>query len=381
MFSIHTNAGSLAAQATLVRTEGRMAVSATRLGTGLRINSAKDDAAGLQIATRLSAERHGMAVALNNIQKSLSMLQTAEGALDVGSAILMRMKDLATQAADDSTSDQDRTALQAEYTSLTHELSHLSSATTFGGAKLLLGDSTEERANVASAADSADAAAGNAAAALGAAQGAQGAALAASQATPTQATLSALSAANGALAQASAASGVAATAALDAREYATAVAAATAVDGVFSKALDFQIGGAPEQIMTVKLTSQLTGMHSALHSAASTYDTFGIERKGAGTDLVIASTASTAIGMLQDAINIVAGVRSALGAAANRLDHAASNLAQSQVNNSAAAGRIMDTDYAQESANMLAQQMLIQSGAVVLRRANRISSLLMLLLR
>ncbi|CAN7601371.1 flagellin [Pseudoduganella sp. LjRoot289] len=381
MLSIHTNSASLSAQVSLARTEGRMTLAMTRLGTGLRVNSAKDDAAGLQIATRLSAERHGMAAALANIQKSMSMLQTAEGALDVGSAILIRMKDLATQAADGSASDEDRVALQAEYTSLTHELSHLSSATTFGGAKLLLGDSTDERANVAAAAANAAAAAGNAGAALGAAQGNHANALAASQATPTVATLGALAAATGALAQANAAFGVATTAALDAADYANAVAAATAVDGVFSKPLDFQIGGAPEQVMTVRLTGQLTAMHGALHGAASTYDTFGIERRGTGTDLVIASAASTTIAMLDDAIDVVARVRSSLGAAANRLDHVASNLEQSQVNNSAATGRIMDADYAQESASMLAQQMLMQSGTVVLRRANRISSLLMQLLR
>lgn len=381
MLSIHTNSASLSAQVSLARTEGRMAMSMTRLGTGLRVNSAKDDAAGLQIATRLSSEGHGMAVALSNIQKSMSMLQTAEGALDVGSAILIRMKDLATQAADGSTSDQDRTALQAEYTALTHELSHLASATTFGGAKLLLGDSTEERANVATAADDADAAAANAGAALGVAQGNHANALAASVATPTAATLAALASASGVLLQANAAFGVASTAALDARDYATAVAAATAIDGVFSKALDFQIGGSPQQVMTVKLTDQLTDMHGALHRAASTYDTFGIERRGAGTDLVIASAASTTIGMLQDAIDVLAGVRSSLGAAANRLDHVAANLTQSQVNNSAATGRIMDTDYAQESASLLSQQILMGSGTMVLRRANRISSLLMLLLR
>lgn len=381
MLSVHTNTASLSAQLSLARTGGRMAVSMTRLGTGLRINSAMDDAAGLQIATRLSSEGHGMATALANIQKSRSMLQTAEGALDVGGAILIRMKDLATQAADGSVSDEDRTALQAEYTSLTQELSHLASATTFGGAKLLLGDSTNERANIATAASNAAAAAANAGAALGTAQGNHASALAASVATPTAATLSALAAASGVLAQANAAFGVANTAALDASDYATAVAAATAIDGVFSQALDFQIGGASEQVMTVRLTAQLTAMHGALHSAASTYDTFGIARKGTGTDLVIASAASATIGKLQDAINVVAGVRSSLGAAANRLDHVAANLSQSQVNNSAATGRIMDTDYAQESANTLAQQMLMQSGTVMLGRANRISSLLMLLLR
>ncbi|SFU76988.1 flagellin [Pseudoduganella namucuonensis] len=358
-----------------------MALAMTRLGTGFRINSARDDAAGLQIATRLSSELHGMAAARANIQKSTSMLQTADGALDVSGKILIRMKDLAIQAADGTTSDHDRAALQAEYTALTRELSHISIATTFGGTKLLLGDSTEERAAAANAAQAAGAAAANASAAQGAAQGQYDNALANHQGAPTALTLAALTAANDALIQTTAAATVAGEAATESQNYATAVAAATAVDGAFSAPLDFQIGDSDEEVMTVRLTPELTAMHSALHAAASTYDTFGIVRNGAGTDLVIASTATTAIGNLQTAIDAVAAVRSSIGAAGNRLDHAANNLATSQVNASAARGRIMDADFAQESANMISQQMLMQSGTAVLRQAGSISSMLMSLLR
>ncbi|MCS0592688.1 Lateral flagellin, partial [Massilia norwichensis] len=86
-----------------------LSTSMTRLSTGYRINSAMDDAAGLQIATRLKAQSSGMAVAMRNTQNSISMMQTAEGALDEVTNILSRMKDLATQAADASSSDDDRT--------------------------------------------------------------------------------------------------------------------------------------------------------------------------------------------------------------------------------------------------------------------------------
>lgn len=358
-----------------------MALAMTRLGTGFRVNSARDDAAGLQIATRLSSEVHGMAAARANIQKSTSMLQTADGALEVSSRILIRMKDLAIQAADGSTSDHDRVALQAEYTALTRELSHLSIGTTFGGAKLLLGDSAQERAAADSAAQAAGVAAANAAAAQAAAQGQYDNALAAHQGAPTPATQAALGAANDARMQTSAASVVAAEAATESQDYATAVAAATAVDGVFSGPLDFQIGDSDNEVMTVRLTPELTAMHGALHAAASTYDTFGIVRNGSGTDLVIASTATAAIGNLQTAIDAVATVRSSIGAVGNRLEHAANNLATSQVNATAARGRIMDADFAQESAAMISQQMLMQSGTAVLRQAGSISSMLMSLLR
>jgi flagellin len=121
MLSLHTNSAMLSAQISLGRSEGRTAHAMTRLGTGLRINSAMDDAAGLQIATRLSVQTHGMAAAMNNIQKSLSLLQTGEGALQESSNILIRMNDLAIQAADGSASRSDRSALQAEFAALSQE--------------------------------------------------------------------------------------------------------------------------------------------------------------------------------------------------------------------------------------------------------------------
>jgi len=137
MLSLHTNAATLSAQNSISRTQTSLSTSMTRLSTGYRINSAMDDAAGLQIATRLKAQTSGMAVAMRNTQNSISMLQTAEGALDEVTNILTRMKDLATQAADGSSSAADQGAMQKEYNSLTKELSNIVANTSFGGAKLL----------------------------------------------------------------------------------------------------------------------------------------------------------------------------------------------------------------------------------------------------
>ncbi|WGG50896.1 flagellin [Rugamonas sp. DEMB1] len=237
-----------------------------------------------------------------------------------------------------------------------------------------------EKANVVAASTAAAAASGAAAAALANAQNNHNAALAADQAGSTAATRAALAAAAGAIVGASANAAVASAAALDAQQYATAVAAVTAVDGVFSKAVDFQIGASGQEVMTVRLTAQLDAMHLALHGAASTYDTFGVDRPGAGTDLVIASAASASINKLQGAIDAVAGVRASLGASANRLGHADNNLANMRGNTRVAMGRVMDTDFAQESANMLSHQMLLQAGGTVLRQANSISSMVMSLL-
>jgi flagellin len=137
MLSLHTNVASLSAQNSLSRTQSSLSTSMTRLSTGYRINSSMDDAAGLQIATRLKAQTSGMSVAMRNTQNSISMLQTADGALNEVTNILTRMKDLATQAADGSSSASDKTAMDAEYNSLTDELTNIFSNTKFGGTKLL----------------------------------------------------------------------------------------------------------------------------------------------------------------------------------------------------------------------------------------------------
>jgi flagellin len=138
MLSLHTNNAALSAQNSISRTQNSLSTSMTRLSTGYRINSAMDDAAGLQIATRLKAQTSGMAVAMRNTQNSTSMLQTAEGALDEVSNMLVRMKDLATQAADASSTTADKTAMQSEYNALGLELGNVLKNTSFAGNKLLV---------------------------------------------------------------------------------------------------------------------------------------------------------------------------------------------------------------------------------------------------
>ena len=136
MLSLHTNASSLSAQVSMGKTQSALSTSMTRLSTGYRINSAMDDAAGLQIATRLKAQTSGMAVAMRNAQNATSLMQTAEGSLSEVTNMLTRMKDLATQAADASSSTTDQDAMQAEFDALTGELGNLMSNTTFGGTNL-----------------------------------------------------------------------------------------------------------------------------------------------------------------------------------------------------------------------------------------------------
>jgi flagellin len=137
MLSLHTNNAALSAQSALTRTQTSLSTSMTRLSTGYRINSAADDAAGLQIASRLKAQTSGMTVAMRNTQNATSMLQTADGALDEVSNMLVRMKDLATQAADSSSTTADKSAMQSEFDALGKELGNVLKNTSFGGNKLL----------------------------------------------------------------------------------------------------------------------------------------------------------------------------------------------------------------------------------------------------
>ena len=139
MLSLHTNAAALSAQNAISKTQSNLSTSMTRLSTGYRINSAMDDAAGLQIASRLKAQSSGMSVAMRNTQNATALMQTAEGALDEVSNIVVRMKDLATQAADTGSTAKDKTAMNAEFVELGKELTNIMSNTSFGGAKLLTG--------------------------------------------------------------------------------------------------------------------------------------------------------------------------------------------------------------------------------------------------
>ena len=138
--SVNTNVTSLNAQRNLSKSGAALSQSMERLSSGMRINGAKDDAAGMQIATRLTSQISGLGVAQRNANDGISMAQTAEGALQSSTDILQRMRDLSLQSSNGSNSDTDRAALQKEVTALQSELTRIADTTTFGGQKLLNGD-------------------------------------------------------------------------------------------------------------------------------------------------------------------------------------------------------------------------------------------------
>jgi flagellin len=321
MLSLHTNAASLSAQNSLTRTQGNLSTSMTRLSTGYRINSSMDDAAGLQIATRLKAQSSGMAVAMRNTQNSTSMLQTADGALSEVNNVLTRMKDLATQAADGSSSADDQKAMQAEYDSLTDELSNIFSNTKFGGTALL------------NTTDPADATNGAKAGKLNGSVTFQIGAD--SSETMTTSFSGELTAVN------------------------TAIKAAT--------------GGDPASVG--RFAADGTTAAATIGHALATNSGDATAANNGTAD------PKTAISKLSSAIDAVSTLRSKIGATANRLDHVYNNLANISNNTQAATGRIMDVDFATESSSMTSNQMLMQAGTAMLKQTNSMSSMVMSLLQ
>ncbi|MGI2038574.1 flagellin [Shewanella frigidimarina] len=148
--SVNTNVTSMKAQGNLNKAQTATSTSMERLASGLRINSAKDDAAGLQISNRMTSQINGIGVAMRNANDGISIAQTAEGAMSESTNILQRMRDLSLQSANGSNSAEDRTSMQKEITSLQTELTRISDTTSFGGQKLLDGNYGTQKFQVGS---------------------------------------------------------------------------------------------------------------------------------------------------------------------------------------------------------------------------------------
>ncbi|HHL34490.1 MAG TPA: flagellin [Desulfobulbaceae bacterium] len=146
--TINTNVSSLNAQRNLARTQGELSTSMERLSSGLRINSAKDDAAGLAISDRMTSQIRGLNQAARNANDGISLAQTAEGAMQESTNILQRMRELSVQAANATNSAADRSALQAEVNQLKTEMNRISQSTTFNGLRILDGSFVSQQFQV-----------------------------------------------------------------------------------------------------------------------------------------------------------------------------------------------------------------------------------------
>lgn len=372
--SVHTNYASLATQNQLGKTNNMLSTAMQRLGTGLRINSASDDAAGLQIATRLGTQSNGQKVGMRNAQDSISMMQTAEGALSEMTSIGQRMKDIATQASNGTNGKAEYTALNDEYKELAAELTNITQNTQYGGGKKLLAKEVSAADALTFRNDNYKAVAAEADLAL-----ANGAKIGTAT-TAAKATTAASEVADGTVTAGTA--GTAAVYATQALKDAAIKTAETALTtetaklagkigveskaGAFNKEISFQIGSSGAENMKLDISGKLTAFSSAQAGLGNV------------TDQANAKAAMTAADTLIDSIG---SLRGQFGASINRLDHTINNLSNMNQNVELSKGRIMDADFASESASMTKQQLLMQSGMSVLGKANQTGSMVMGLLR
>jgi flagellin len=289
--SVNTNIMSLNTQRNLYTSNTGLATSIQRLSSGLRVNSAKDDAAGLAIAERMNAQIRGNNVAIRNANDGISLSQTAEGALGKIGDALQRMRELAVQSANATNSSDDRTNLNAEFKELQNEISRVVSGTTFNGTSLFTGSTS----------------------------------------------------------------------------FAFQVGAGTTTNDVVSVSRNQLSGGTAG-------TSGGTAASSAADAIARVTTASAIT----GTDGTASTNAIKDIDVALDKLN---SERATYGAAQNRFESVIGNLQISVENISAARSRIMDTDFAMETANLTRTQILTQAGTAMLAQANQAPQSVLSLLR
>ena len=384
--TVNTNVASLNTQRNLNNSSKALDVSLQRLSTGSRINSAKDDAAGLQIANRLTSQVNGLNVAVKNSNDGISMAQTAEGALQQSTSILQRMRDLALQASNGSNSDEERTALNSEVTELKKELNRIANTTSFGGKKLLDGSFETTTFQVGSSAnETISVSIDEMSTSSMEAKYYEGTIAAATGPATASGSISVEGTVNGTdfSVEVEVASG--ATAEQISQAVATAINDANVGVGAFVQD-DGSINVISEQASDDSGTNALSaltvdvsgvaGAGGATYSAASAVTNTSI------SDLNVedVQSAQEAIISIDQAIQKIDSQRADLGAVQNRFENTIGNLQNIAENVSAARGRIQDTDFAAETANLTKNQILQQAGTSILAQANQLPQAVLSLL-
>ena len=440
--TINTNTNSLNAQRNLATNASSLTTSMQRLSSGLRVNSAKDDAAGLAISERMTTQLRGLTVGARNANDGISLSQTAEGALGKMGDMLQRMRELAVQASNTTNSKEDRKALQAEVSQLTDEVDRMAKQTSFNGKKVLDGSfagavfqvgadsgnnitvgaltnaSAKGLANVAYAQANENVSVNSLAtnANTMASLGSSGlditlgysASTSSTPSTPSSSsTPSSPSTSSSASSPSSSASipsypstpGSAGTAGFAVNVGPLAAANSglerlgqvveavnrktsdTGVTAFLSKKDDgtYQIdlksekldsaGAASTLTLGASFTGATTGLDKAITStAATTSDATGIDVLSITTQ----ADAWVAIKKIDSAINQVSSARASLGALQSRFESAVSNISIQVENLAAARGRIVDADFAVETANLSRNQILQQAGTAMVAQANKL---------
>ncbi|PVU67606.1 flagellin [Plesiomonas shigelloides] len=361
--TVNTNVTALNAQRNLNKTNNALNVSIQRLSTGSRINSAKDDAAGLQISNRLTSQINGLDVAAKNANDGISIAQTAEGAMQESTNIMQTMREKALQSANGTNSADDREAIQKEVSALTTELDRIANTTSFGGQKLLDGTFGSRALQVGSEAGET----------INLSLNSTKASDLKGQVAAT--TISASSMVSGSLASANFKSLEITGSKGEKITIGAADLKKAHEEGGFGKVAEMINKQSGDSGVTAvaegsdKLSFISTGNITTKAGTASAKIATAKEVAMDTVDMSTQLGANKALLVIDSSLKQIDSQRADLGALQNRLSSTISNLENISENSAAGRSRIMDVDFAKETTNMTKQQILQQAGGAMLAQA------------
>ncbi|MDH0050811.1 flagellin [Comamonas terrigena] len=383
--TINTNIASINAQRNLGLSGSSLSTSMQRLSSGLRVNSAKDDAAGLAISERMSTQVRGLTVAARNANDGISLAQTAEGALGKVGDMLQRMRDLAVQASNATNSKSDREALQAELVQLRDEVDRVAKTTTFNGAKLLegsfsggvfqVGANSGDNITVGGLGNMKVDSLGNSSYATGTASATGISATAADitiAITGKQGTVTTFTAVSSDPNLSNSEALGKTIAAVNSKSADTGVTAFLSDDGT---TIQFRATADAKGVAT-GVSATITGA-TATFTAITTAEGKGIDK----VDITTQATAWEALQRIDSAISKVSESRADLGAIQTRFEKSIENIESMNENLTAARGRIIDADFASETASLSRAQILQQAGTAMVAQANQLPQQVLSLLK
>ena len=360
--SINTNIASMTAQRSFLNSNAALETAFERLSTGKRINSSSDDAAGLAIGKDLESRVSGLNQAIRNVNDGISMVQIAEGALDEVTTILQRMRDLSVQASNGSLSSTERGYLDTEHSKLATTLDSVLDQAQFNGTDLMDSDGTSFSIQSGADASETTSIAIDGLTASGLSVAASNLNLAGKQEIQAASGVTAVK-----IAAETAHASTAFSVEIEGTSYSLAAVAADTSAGLVAK-LNASTDTA---VAAVTWSSTGDGNITATGDSAGSLGTIKIVLGGTGESFTATvSTSAYGITEIDSALDAIASDRATLGATQAQLESTVRNLANVAENTSAAASRIMDTDYAAETANLTKAQILQQAATSVLAQAN-----------
>lgn len=383
MASINTNMSANIAANSMVRNERSMSSTMERLSTGLRINSAKDDAAGLAISSKMTSQIRGLNQAVRNANDAISMIQVAEGAMKEVTNMVQRMRELAVQSISDSNTSNDRRALNNEYKQLSAEIARIGENTQWNGTHILNGSRTSSvfqigaNAGQTIAVNFGDLASNNISTSL-ANNGSAAVTINFSEVLAQDDVVSyKVTAADGSTSQGFAAGGYINYSAANSN------APITDIEVLPTDALTSQTGNLTSHYTASNSGSTMVifGQTGGVISLSDVNVTRGMHVAVVGTDILTSDSASSALSRLDLMVENVNSTRAGLGASMSRLEYAADNLQNVAQNSSAARSRVLDADYAAETTELARAQIIQQAGTAMLAQANNAQQSVLSLLR